>query len=240
MTRNDRLATFSKSRVFKQLSPVALEEVLDAFHVRAFQSDEHIFHEGGPAHTYFVILSGRVKILKTSEEGHEVIMHILGPGELIGALPTLGEGTYPASAVAMEEVQAGSISAKDFSALMRRHPQIALNLLRFATGVIQESHRRIQEMSTERVERRVARTLSRLSSQVGVQTEAGILLDVPLSRQDLAELTGTTLYTISRTLKAWEREGLLLAERLKLTLLDAHGIAAIGEDLPDPDDATGK
>jgi CRP-like cAMP-binding protein len=132
----------------------------------------------------------------------------------------------------MENVQTLSISSGGFDELMQRHPRIPLNLLRFATRVIQESHRRIQEMSTDRVERRIARVLSRLAAQVGVETEAGVLLDVPLSRQDLAELTGTTLYTTSRTLKEWERKGYVLAERMKLTILDAHAIAAIGEDLP--------
>jgi CRP-like cAMP-binding protein len=100
-TRTDRMETFSTSQVFKRLSPSAIEEVVDAFKQRTFEPDQFIFHEGAPAHIYFVIVSGRVKIVKTSAEGHEVIMHILGPGELIGALPTLGEGSYPASAIAM-------------------------------------------------------------------------------------------------------------------------------------------
>lgn len=230
--RSVRMRAFSESPVFQGLTKSALKEVLDVFRSQTFQVDEIIFHEGAYADTYFVITQGRVKIVKTSAEGHEVIMHILGPGEMMGALPTLGEGEYPASAISMETVQASSISADDFDGLMQQHPHIAVNLLRFAARVIQESHRRIQEMSTERVERRIARALSRLAAQIGVQTEAGVVLDVPLSRQDLAELTGTTLYTTSRTLKEWERKGYVLAERMKLTIIDAHAIAAIGEDLP--------
>ena len=105
-------------------------------------------------------------------------------------------------------------------------------MLRFATRVVQTSHNKIRELSTERVERRIARALSRLASQLGRQTEEGILLDFPLSRQDLAEMTGTTVFTVSRTLKAWERLEILQLGRERIVIAAPHELITIGEDLP--------
>jgi CRP-like cAMP-binding protein len=218
--------------IFHDLSQEILEEVARSFTFRPYQVDEFLFLEGDPAKTYYLIYSGKVKILQSSFEGEQVILHILGPGDIVGALPTLGKGTYPGSARAMETVEAGFILADGFEDLLCKYPKICLNLLHFATEKLQETHKRLREMSTERVERRIARTLTRLAAQVGQPLERGILLDVPISRQDLAEMTGTTLYTVSRTLKAWERAGMVKANRKQVIVLEPHKMATIGEDLP--------
>jgi CRP-like cAMP-binding protein len=97
--------------------------------------------------------------------------------------------------------------------------------------VLQASHEKLREMATERVEQRIARTLARLANQIGKQTEAGILIDAPLTRQDLAEMTGTTVFTVSRTLKSWEREGILQVGREKVTITNPHRLVVLGEDL---------
>lgn len=223
---------FAQAKVLAGLDPGALEEVASRFQPRRYARDAFLFHEDEPAVTYYIVGEGQVKILQTSAEGLEVILHVLGPGDMLGALPTLGEGTYPATAQAMTDVLAFAIAAREFEALMERHPRIAINLLRFAAGVIQAAHRRLREMATERVERRIARTLSRLAAQMGERTPEGIRINAPLSRQDLAEMTGTTLFTVSRTLKAWERQGLLRARREEVVILDPHGLIALAEDLP--------
>jgi CRP-like cAMP-binding protein len=224
---------FVEAKLLAGLSTNELRDVAHAFRARTFARGAILFHEGHPAGTYYLMGEGQVKILQTSPEGYEVILHILGPGELVGALPTMGEGTYPATAVALVDVVAFAISPEAFDDILRRFPQVALNLLRFAAGVIQVSHRRLREMATERVEQRIARTLARLVRQMGARTEEGISLTTPLSRQDLANLAGTTLFTVSRTLKAWERRGILRTGRGKLTILDPHTLIAIGEDLPE-------
>jgi CRP-like cAMP-binding protein len=162
----------------------------------------------------------------------EVILHMLGPGELVGAFPTLGKGTYPASAQAFTDLVAYSISSEAFDDILENHNVVAVNLLRFSTRVLQASLGKLREMATERVEQRIARTLARLANQIGRQTEAGILIDVPLTRQDLAEMAGTTMFTISRTLKSWEREGILKVSREKVTITDPHRLVVLGEDFP--------
>jgi CRP-like cAMP-binding protein len=222
-----------QAKIFNGLPELDLKAVASYFQIHSLNDDTFLIREGEPAHTFYILLDGQVKILQTSAEGFEVILHILGPGDLIGALPVIGEGTYPASALTLGKAQVAGISALDFNALFELYPLITKNLLRFATRVVQSSHQKIRELSTERVERRIARALSRLASQLGREVETGILLDFPITRQDLAELTGTTVFTVSRTLKAWERQGILELGRERIVIASPHRLVSIGEDLPD-------
>jgi CRP-like cAMP-binding protein len=225
-------AIFSRADFFAGLTEEDLAHIVTRFKKRAFDRDSFLFLEGEQAKTFYLIAEGQVKILQTSAEGFDVIMHILGSGELIGALPTIETGTYPASAQALSEVIAFSIPASDFNEILHAYPAATLNLLRFSARVLQTSLQKIREMSTERVERRIARTLARLANQMGCETKEGILVDAPLTRQDLAEMTGTTIFTVSRTLKEWERDGILHVGRQRVIITDPHRLVSIGEDLP--------
>ncbi|NIN65939.1 MAG: cyclic nucleotide-binding domain-containing protein [Anaerolineae bacterium] len=226
---------FIQAELFEGLPESALSEVVARFQRRSFARDEQLFNEGEPATSFFLIASGKVKVVQTSVEGTEVILQVFRPGQLIGALAVLGEGTYPATSIALSDGVVYRISAESFEELLLLHPQVTLNLLRFATHQLQVAHRRLRELATERVERRIARAISRLASQIGKKAERGITLDAPLTRQDLAELSGTTLYTVSRTLKNWERQGILLTKREQVTILDPHALIVIAEDLPETD-----
>lgn len=233
LTKQPRVhPAFRQAAIFKELSEDDLAQAAAAFKRRDYGRGEHLFLEGAEARTYYLIAEGQVTIQQTSADGIDVTVHVLGPGEIAGALPTLALGTYPAAAEALSEVVAYSIAASDFDRLLIAHPTVAANLLRFAAAVIQSSHRRIREMATERVERRIARTLARLAAQVGSPVGSSVQIDTPLSRQDLAEMTGTTVYTVSRTLKEWDRQGIIRAEREKVTILDPHALTVISEDLP--------
>lgn len=218
--------------IFEGLSPADVEQLSSQFQLRSLDDNVFLFHEDETATNFYLLLEGQVKIQQTTAEGHEVILHILGPGNVIGALPTLGEGTYPASALSLGQVLIAFTSAEQFQAILDAYPLVTKNLLRFATRVVQTSHNKIRELSTERVERRIARALSRLASQLGRQTEEGILLDFPLSRQDLAEMTGTTVFTVSRTLKEWERQEILRLGRERIVITAPHQLISLGEDLP--------
>ena len=116
--------------------------------------------------------------------------------------------------------------------LMERYPQISLNGLRLVASRFRELQDRYRELSTERVEQRVARALMRLARQAGKRTDEGVLLDLPLSRQDLGEMTGTTLYTVSRIMSRWEQYGLVVTGRERIVIRNPHGLVIIAEDLP--------
>ena len=223
---------FAQATVFAGLSDDDLEAIASRFSRRPVAKGAYLCREGEPAGIYYLVGEGQVKVIQTSVDGFEVILHLMGAGEIVGALPTLGEDTYPASVVALTRVLAFAVSPLDFEDILRHHPAATLNLMRFAVSRLQAANARLREMATERVEQRIARTLARLSSQMGQRTADGIVLDTPLSRQDLAEMTGTTLFTVSRTLKAWERRGILRARRKQIVITNPHALVAIGEDLP--------
>jgi CRP-like cAMP-binding protein len=108
-------------------------------------------------------------------------------------------------------------------------PQMAMNAMGIMAESLQEIQERFRQVTTERVEQRLAHTLMRLAAQSGVKVEQGILIDLPLTRQDLAEMSGTTLYTVSRLLSQWERDGLVIAGREQVILRNPHGLARIVE-----------
>jgi len=224
-------AAFLSAQVFSDLPEADRRHLLGFFWQRPFAAGEALFLEGDPASTYYLLGAGRVKAVETSAEGFEVILHVSSPGDLVGAPATLGSGVYPASAVALSDGLAFGIRAQAFEELLRAYPPVAMRMLRILAEMLQGAHHRLRELATERVEQRIARTLSRLAATVGREVGRTIVLDVPLSRKELGELTGTTPFTVSRTLKEWERRGLVQARRQRVVLLDPPGLAAIGEDL---------
>jgi CRP-like cAMP-binding protein len=189
------------------------------------------FHQEETAVAFYIVVEGRVRLSQVTPEGHQVIIRFLGPGEGMGIIVVLSNTIYPLSA----EVAADCTALKwDYVAtlkLLGDFPQLALNGLRLVAGRFHELQNRYRELATQRVERRVAHTLLRLARQTGKRNEQGILLDLPLSRQDLGEMTGTTLYTVSRILSKWEQEGLILTGREQVTIVNAHQLVTISEDL---------
>jgi hypothetical protein len=116
--------------------------------------------------------------------------------------------------------------------LMERYPRLALNTLGTLGGRLQETQTRLREISTERVERRIAHALIRLAEQTGKRVAGGIRIDFAISRQDVAEMTGTTLHTVSRTLSSWEGQGIVEGGRQRITIREPAALIAIAEDRP--------
>jgi CRP/FNR family transcriptional regulator, nitrogen oxide reductase regulator len=113
--------------------------------------------------------------------------------------------------------------------LLARHPALAVNAMQTLGARLQESQARIMEMSTEEVESRIAHALLRLANQGGRKTDEGILIDFPISRQDIAQMTGTTLHTVSRIMSAWETAGLVSSGRQKVVIRDPHKLYLLAE-----------
>lgn len=217
---SDASAALLQSPLSERIPKRELDQVAARFARREFPAGAALFRQGEPALVYYLIGEGQVKGVQADPEGVEVITHILGAGSLLGALPTLGGGAYPSSAIALTPVTVFAVAAHDFEQALRDHPQLAINLLKLAAGMLREMQRRLTDAVTLRVEQRIARTLRRLARDCGRDCGDGIVLDVPLTRRDLAELSATTQYTVSRTLKAWERQGWVRVGRRSLVLLD--------------------
>src|SRR5262249_50442106 len=141
----------------------------------------------------------------------------------------LGRSTYPASAVAAVDCVVLAWPGHLWPEFTSNFPSFIANAYQTIGARLQDSHERVIEMSTEQVQRRVAHALLRLVNQTGKMTTEGILIDFPISRQDIAEMTGTTLHTVSRLLTAWEEKGLVRSGRQRVTVVEPHRLMLLAE-----------
>lgn len=199
---------------------------------RQLNVGEFFFHQGEPADLMYLIAKGRVKLTQLTPDGTQVILNYFGPGEGLGIIVALSHAPYPLSAEVIERCTCIYWDTQTMHRLMQQYPQLALNGLDMVARRFAQLQERYQELATQRVEQRVARTLLRLVAQFGKQVEKGILVDMVLTREDLAQMTGTNLYNVSRILSKWEQEGLVYSERKHIVLCQPHKIVLIGEDLP--------
>jgi len=177
------------------------------------------------------LVNGKVKLTQLTEEGQQIILRYVSPGEAFAVIAVLSKIPYPVTASTVNRVSLLSWEDQVMLELMKKYPQLAINSLSILANRIQEFQDRFRELATERVERRIARALLRLASQTGRKIDQSILIDFTLSRKDLAEMTGTTLYTVSRTLSQWEKDGLVSSQREQVTILTPHQLVVIAEEM---------
>lgn len=227
-----------KSPLFRELPAETVDALCAAATFKEVPRASYFLHQGEPATVFYILLQGRVRLTQVTPEGHQVIVTVLGPGDGLGIIVALSQMSYPVSAEAVEDCLALAWTGVTIQKHMLQFPQLALNGLRMLAGRFMELQDRYRELATERVERRIARAVLRLVRQAGKRTPEGVLIDMPLSRQDLAEMTGTTLYTVSRVLSDWEQKGLVSTGRERVVLRKSHELVIIAEDLPEPTPTT--
>ena len=216
--------------VFKDASDEDLSFFLRNSVTRAVEEGGFFFFQGDPADYLYVLTSGQVKLLQANPAGQQVNLRTLYPWQMFGALGAVREAaTYPASAQAIEDSSALAIRSENLKQMMETRPYLASGLMQLMTNYIQEMQARYRELATERVQQRIARALLRLASQSGQKAEQGI--ELTLSRQDFAEISGTTLYTVSRVLTEWERQGLISSGREHIRILEPHALVRLAEGL---------
>ncbi len=213
---------------FRKLSRIQIREILDQATPRRYDSGEAVFNEGAEAERFFLLLDGTIRVVRTTESGEQVVALHIGSGQLFGIAPALGRSTYPATAVAAGECLALSWSASLWHVFVSRYDGFATETYRTVGNRVAEMNNRIVELATLHVEQRVANALLRMINQFGKKVEGGVLIDFPLSRQDISEMTGTTLHTVSRLLSAWEKQGIVRSGRKRVAVTDPHRLVLIG------------
>ncbi len=216
--------------VFQHATEDDLKLIAEHSIQRSMEEGEFFFFQGDPAVYLYVLISGRAKLIQTNPAGQQVNLRTINEWQMFGALGAVRDNAmYPASAQAMEHSTALAVKSDYLRELMESRPYLSFDLMKMMTTYIQEMQERYRELATEKVERRIARVLLRLAAQMGVKTDRGI--ELSFTRQDLAEMSGTTLYTVSRVLSEWERQGLVEAGRERVLLRNPHGVVSIAEEL---------
>ena len=207
---------------FSGLAHPQIRSILE--HATSKRLDEHtvVFEEGAAADNFFFLLDGTIRVVKITPDGEQVTSLHIPAGQLFGIAPALGRDTYPATAIAASELLVLSWPVSLWQVFIETYPGFATQTYKTVGERVAEMHTRIVEMSTQHVEQRIARALLRLVNQSGKRVDDGIEINFPITRQDVSEMTGTTLHTVSRLLSAWEKDGLVRSKRKKIIVCDAH------------------
>ena len=215
---------------FRSGSDEELQQVLGASTLRSVEENEYFFLQGDPAEYAYVLVAGQVKLLQSNPQGQLVNLRTLYPWQLFGALGAVrAQGQYPASAQALEDSGALAIPSNFLKQMLASHPHLSMDLMQLMASYIQEMQSRYMELATERVEQRICRAVLRLASQSGQMVKDGV--ELTLSREDLAEMSGTTPYTVSRVLADWHRRGMVEAGRERVRILQPHALVQLAEGL---------
>jgi CRP-like cAMP-binding protein len=215
--------------VFAGLAGGDLDEILREAKSVRYPKDTRVFDQGAEAQAFFVLLHGHLRVEKTTPHGQQIVVRYVSAGELFGVAQALALSNYPATAVAVVDSVALSWPSAAWPRLAARFPSLAAGALQTVGSRLQDTQARVVEMSSEQVEQRVAHALLRLAKQAGRKVEHGVEIDFPISRQDVAEMTGTTLHTVSRILSAWEQQGLVEGGRQRIVLRDPHRLFGLAE-----------
>lgn len=218
--------------VFQNATDDDLQLILHNSITRSIEESGFFFFQGDPAHYLYVLSSGQIKLLQTNPNGQNVNLRTIYPWQMFGALGAVrAEATYPASAQALEDSTALAINSNFLHSMLETRPYISFDLMKLMTSYIQEMQARYRELATERVEQRVAGALLRLAAQMGTKAGKETSIELSFSRQDLAEMTGTTLYTVSRLLSEWERREIIATGRERIKILKPHELVRISDNL---------
>jgi CRP-like cAMP-binding protein len=228
VVNHDTLAQFG---MLADLPPALADQLLRQVHQRELTRGELLFAQGDPAKTVYAVMSGQLRLMQHTLDGQDVALSVFAPGDLIGLVAVVGDEEYPGTCEASGDVLVLAIPGKTLYDVMRNYGPLAMRVMQLLVRRLHEAHDHIRELAAERVERRVARTVLRLANKVGMKTPNGIRINMPLSRQDLAELSGTTLHTVSRILSDWQRAGLVDVGREQVTVTQPHELVLIADEL---------
>ena len=212
---------------FSRLGKSQIRDILDQASSRRYEEGAAIFREGHDADRFFLLLDGYLRVIRTTPGGEQIIVLHISPGQLFGIAPALQRDTYPATSVAAAESIALSWPVRlwpEFTAKYDGFATESYKTLGARLGQIQET---LTEMATQAVEKRVAAAVLRMVNQSGRKTDEGIEIAFPVTRQNISDMTGTTLHTVSRLLSAWEKAGMVQSTRKHIVVTAPHRLVVL-------------
>jgi CRP-like cAMP-binding protein len=226
-TAEDLLRT---TPIFSRLTPDDRRKIAAVAAVREFGRGDTIFEQESASDAFYAITSGRVKIFKMMPNGKDVILEVFGPGDPLGAVAAYLGRPFPASAAALEATTCVVIPRADFFRLLEQHPSLVRGLLLGFTTRLVELTNRLAELTGGRIEPRFARLFMKLADEMGRAERGGIFIQLPLSRQELADMTGTTIETCIRIMSRWGKEEIVRTEKDGFVVLARAALESIARE----------
>jgi CRP-like cAMP-binding protein len=221
-------AVVAQIPLFRRVPPEDRQRLVDVSIVRTYERGDVVFEEGDPSDHFFVVVTGRVKVVRRTRSGTEVILEMFGPGGPLGAVAVFESRPYPASAEALESTSCLLIPRREFFALLEQYPTLVRGLLGSLSLRLVELTSRLTELAGGRVEARFARLFLKLASQLGRRGESeAVFIPLVLSRQELADLTGTTVESCIRIMTRWGRDSVLRTEKDGFVLVDREALETL-------------
>lgn len=215
--------------LFEGLSADEHQQLIEAGRPRMAAAREVIAHEGEEADFSALVQVGYLKLTRSAADGTDMIVRYLGPGAPFAAIAVLPGARFPVTATAVTPIRLLVWTADRIRAFADRVPRFKTNLMLAMSGHMTGALERMQELTSERVPLRVAHALSRMARDCGERTDRGWRIVHPITRQELADLTGTSLFTVSRLVASWESDGLLHTSRGAMTVVDPEGLERAAE-----------
>lgn len=224
------LDLLSRAPIFHRLKPEDRGRIAAVSRVAAYARGAPIFSEGDPSDCFYVVIAGRVKVSKSTPSGKELILEIFGAGDPLGAVAVYEGFPFPATALALEETTCVLIPREAFFRLLETHPTLVRGFLLGLTTRLMELTNRLADLTGTRVESRMARLFLKLSEQSGRPDPRGELIPGVLSRQELADLTGTTIETAIRIMSRWHKQHLVHTEKDGFVIVDRHALEGLAAE----------
>ncbi len=218
-----------RNAVFAAVPDKEIQALAAVARTERYRAREFIFMEGDPPAGFYLVQSGHVKILRQARSGREVVLELLGPGEPFGGVAVIERRPYPASAQATEPTVVLRIPQEPIVALAERHPSIIREMALLIGRRLRGAHDSVKSLAVDPVEARLAAALLRLAEREGTRSAAGLTLPFHLTRQSLADMTGTTVETTIRIVSRWLKERVVGEDRGRLVLRDAGTLRARAE-----------
>jgi CRP/FNR family transcriptional regulator, nitrogen oxide reductase regulator len=218
---------FRRTTIFRRLAAEDRQRLSAVASLRAYEKGTLLFSEGDQSDHLYTIVDGRVKVFKTTSRGTDVILEIFGPGDPVGAVAVYESRPYPASAVALEPTTCLTIPRQAFFTLLETYPTMVRGLLIGLNHRLVELTTRLSELAGGRVEARLARFFLKLASDMGQRRPEGLFIALVLSRQELADMIGTTVETSIRIMSRWSKQDLVRTEKDGFIVVDRHALEAL-------------
>lgn len=212
--------SLQKVPFFEGLSPAELETVACVMIERFYPKGTVLFFEGDKGEALFVIRQGRIKISKASVDGREQILHILKDGDIFAEVILFDQGPYPATAEAVEDSTCWLLRSTDMGKLLQSQPLLAVTLLKIMSRRLRQAQLLIRDLALHDAYGRLAGLLLQFSRREGKKTADGMLLDLELTRQEMASMIGTSRETVTRILSRFQKDGILKLDKQRIIIRD--------------------
>jgi CRP/FNR family transcriptional regulator len=212
----EKLNFLRRSSIFSQFADEELKKIAELIIERKLKKGSVVFYEHDPSSAFYIIKEGKVKVYKMSEDGRELIIGIFSSGGIFGDVPVFDGGPYPATAATLTDSVLYLIRKEQFEELLTRHPEISLKVIRILGRRLRQALNLIKNLGLKNVPQRLAGLLLQLAKEYSHKSEAGMELDIPLSRQELAELIGVSRETVIRELGKFAKAKIIKIEGKKI------------------------